>query len=108
LVDQETVADGQRGKDPISIEWDRRELVGRLTGIVRRKDTAASSPGGAYAEYLLVVHTDEPELHIEALESHLDGFELPATQQITRVYMLVSFDPRTRSYPWLRIPIVAG
>jgi hypothetical protein len=75
-------------------------VLAHFRKIIARKDAPAEVKGGPYDRYVLLVHTDEPGLPAERLQSAF-GNQVFATRLIDEVYVLVSYDPRVRNQPLL-------
>jgi hypothetical protein len=91
-----------RQVSPDALSWNRVLFVQRVGALLRSKDSK-SLKGGPYEEYLVVIHTDEPELSHGVVLEWLSGHEFPAPAQIDRAYLLLSYDPASESYPVIRL-----
>ncbi len=111
LVDQELA--GQRPMRFRPKFWEVSEVVARIKDIIRRKDLKCAHVTG-FAKLILLVHTDEMFLRGYPGDEILDGlraqtFEAP--NHFEEVVFMVSYDARTRTYPWVRLvlsPRAAG
>jgi hypothetical protein len=99
LVDEEAVRRAQRDEIDFSY-WRDDEIREQIGSILTRKDRK-SSHGGLYSKVVLVIHTDE------FTHSHL--FPIIRETKFTRLkniqeaFIIVSYDPKTRTYPWCEI-----
>ena len=97
LVSRAAVEANQRGE---AVYWDPDlpEAVAEIHRILATKD-AKIYKGGPFGEIVLVVHTDESAIDVSQLERALQEHEFPRPRQITRGYVLFSYDPRLNTYP---------
>jgi hypothetical protein len=82
--------------------WDRPQFLGKLQGRLSDKDSKVLK-GGPYDEYTVLVHTDEPALTADIVEQWLSDYLFAKPTQIHRAYLLLSYDPRRRGYPYFRL-----
>jgi len=80
--------------------WNRERFLNDVTTLLELKDSKTLK-GGPYEEYLVVVHTDEPELSFEGVLDWLGNHRFSAPRQIGRAYLLLSYDPRRRICPFV-------
>ncbi len=104
LVDQDTIKRNRRGEN-VWKEWTQDELLLKIEGIVRRKDSKTLH-GGPYSKVVLVIHTDEPLLRQMPLGEILRDQKLFPCQKITDAYLLLSYQPGRESYPFFRLEAV--
>lgn len=98
LVDERALAAAQRGQSnwaPWHEEKVRTAIQVRLTG----KD-GKHLKGGPYDEYLVLVHSDEPGLSRDLVERALAGHSFDTPKRINRAYLLMSYDPAKKGYPY--------
>lgn len=105
LVDSRAIRASKRGNPWVYAAWPREKLVAAIQQIVLRK---SALPTGTtdYPRYLLLVHTDETELEIDYLRETLRGTAFAQNGRLTEAYLLVSYDPRIKKYPYLRLPLL--
>jgi hypothetical protein len=103
LVSKEVVEKFQRCGVFEWKDWSQEPFLAKLRCIIAEKDSKTLK-GGPYSKYLLVVYTDEFVLHEEAVQSYLAGF-VPEGSQLDEVLLLISYDPRTQTYPLFRLPV---
>jgi hypothetical protein len=103
LVDEDAIRRSKRDSRFLMAGWDQATLIARLEARIRQKDAPKVVHGGPYDEYWLLLHTDEGVLTFEAVSGWLAGFELPKRSLLTRVYLLFSYSPGLKKYPYLRL-----
>ena len=74
----------------------------KLQGCLNEKDSKVLK-GGPYDEYIVLVHTDEPGLAADTVEQWLSDYVFATPTQIDRAYLLLSYDPTRRGYPYFRL-----
>jgi len=104
LVDPASAAAARAGNHYDWKDWGH-DLVPALARIIRKKDAASAVKEGPYAQYVLVLHTDEPWLVVDDVRRALAGHVFPTTCLITRAYLLISYDPFEKRYPCIPIRI---
>ncbi len=103
LVDQAMIQENIRQPGIGTAQWDVNKLTARLEHRLRVKDTPDRLKGGPYHQYLLLIHVDEPELPIDQLRALLTGVRFSAPRLIDRAFILTSYDPRLRAYPYVEL-----
>ncbi|MGD0208562.1 MAG: hypothetical protein ABSC89_13255 [Verrucomicrobiota bacterium] len=104
LVDQKTVERNRLGQRAQK-RWTPNELVAKVQEIIQGKDSKQFH-GGPYSKVVLVIHTDEPRLRrFDDCKAILHNQKLGRCKQITDAYLLGSFVPRRKFYPFLRLQI---
>ncbi len=84
--------------------WYPGELEPHIATRLANKDSKQFH-GGPYDEVLICLFTDEPALTSEFAGSELAQTRFGPFRQITRAYLLFSYDPNTKRYPALRLAI---
>lgn len=90
-------------------EWTGEKFLGLLEARLEEKDKRfphlkdAPYPGG----YVVIVHTDEPELTRDVVARYLGGGFVAKLLHITRAYVLLSYDPAVEMCPHFEVPIGA-
>jgi hypothetical protein len=102
LVDGAAIASARKHGGNNWASWDSTKFLQALESRIRSKD-AKTLKGGPYSEYIVVIHTDEPMLSIELVEQWLGEIALPSAGQIQRAYLLLSYDPHRKGYPYVRL-----
>ena len=103
LVDLETVKMNRRGFR-CRKEWTPNGLLAKIREIVRKKD-AKNYHGGPYSKIVLVIFTDEPLVRSADCASILRNQVLGRCRNITDCYLLLSYQPGLKSYPYFRVEI---
>jgi hypothetical protein len=105
FVSQEAIEEYKISKtDWGGVSWDRAGFVNHLRALIERKDKPAQIKGGPYAEYFLIIHTDENMLARDVVAEYLEGFHAQ-TVLLNRVLFLVSYDPRTCGCPVFELKV---
>ncbi len=104
LVDPASAAAARAGKAYDWKDW-KPDLIPTLDRIIRLKDSPAALKDPPYSEYLLLVHTDEPWMELDHTRQSLADHIFPATSLITKAYLLISYDPGEKRYPYIRLNI---
>ena len=78
--------------------WNDGELATHIAQLLFAKD-AKTFNGGPYAEVVTCLFTDEPAISSEYASSQLDGAQFGVFKQLTSGFLLLSYDPATKSYP---------
>lgn len=88
----------------IGPEWNSALLTEMLNEILRKKDnpTMKTALRDQYERYILLIHTDEPELNAEAFKQIFDPESLNNTSLIDEAYVVFSYDPRADEQPVVR------
>ncbi len=101
LVDLKTVRDAQQNK-AYPKYWDKQEIIDKIQSIILKKDQKKFH-GGPYSSIILVIFTDETFLDSDDIIPYLQQHEFQKTKQIGEIYLLFSYDPRYRTYPYLKL-----
>jgi hypothetical protein len=84
--------------EPVMRFWRPGELPARIAELLAAKD-GKTFHGGPYAESIASLFTDEPMLTLDQVIGELAGASFGPYKQLTAAFLLLSYDPRTRSYP---------
>jgi len=103
LVSQEAIEANQHVGDKWCW-WSDADVVGRLEKILQEKDQC-SFHGNSFASVVLVIHTDEPTLEPDKIDSLLKGHIFPKLRNIEEVYLLMSYSPKLGGgyYPYFKL-----
>ena len=108
LVDPAAIVAHKRGDLYTWTSWSQASLRGALQERLSAKDQRYSElKGGPYAQYLLLVHTDEPMLSYDSARTLLDGVAFKRPAHIDRAFLLISYDPRLERCPYIELPFDA-
>lgn len=103
LVDGSAVeAARHRGAAWAWADWSREKFLNGLQSRLASKDGKLLQDG-PYDQYLVLIHTDEPALRVSTVEEWLRGHEFKQPTQITRAYLLLSYDPQCGRCPIFRL-----
>ena len=104
LVDQRMAAEGQR-RPGRHRDWSPEDTISRIQEIIDSKDLKCTGLK-MYSRVLLLIHTDEMSLQgyagdevLAKVRDHV--FRTP--KNIDEAILLVSYDPRVRTYPYVRL-----
>src|ERR1035437_5716208 len=103
LVDQKTVEMNRMGRQARK-EWPPDKLLEKLKNIIRNKDSKTFH-GGPYSKITLVIFTDEPEVRSADCDAILDGQILGQCRSITDCYLLLSYQPGRKFYPYFMLAV---
>jgi len=90
-------------------EWTKADFLRKLAERVDAKDECHQHlkglpyPGG----YVVVVHTDEPLLSRNAVQTYLDGHRFPKPKHVSRALLLLSYDPSIQRCPYFELTFSA-
>jgi hypothetical protein len=104
LVDPDAIKAAKAGRAFDWADWTREKLLGELQLRLNKKDKKLSrARGGPYDAYVVIIHTDEPLLNIECVRSLLDSAHFRPTALVDRAFLLLSFDPKSQSCPFIEL-----
>jgi len=103
LVDEEVIQRCQQGEAVYRL-WTDEDIVDEVKKRLIGKDLK-SFHGNLYSKVILVIHTDEFELIASRLFPALGKGEFPVLRNIEEVFVICSYDPKTKSYPYYQIPL---
>lgn len=103
IVCEEAVRLNQLGQDVYRV-WQPGELRTGITERLARKDRI-SLRGGPYRSIYVCLFTDEMMLTQKSVNEELANTKFGPFNQITGAFLLFSYDPETKSYPVVELPI---
>ena len=103
IVSQAAVELDAHGDDVLAL-WEPGDLARKIEDRLATKDFKEFH-GGPFDDIIVVLHTDEFYLSVEAAESELTGTSFGPFTQVTDAYLIFSYSPRSQGYPIVRIPI---
>jgi hypothetical protein len=103
LVDQRTVEMNRKVRQDWK-EWSPVELLAKLGEIILEKDSKTFH-GGPYSKIILVIFTDEPLVRSADCDSILRGQILGKCRNITDCYLLLSYQPGLKFYPYFKLEV---
>ena len=103
LVDGEANALAKRDRSRVVLAaWDAAKLAARLRQLLNAKDKVALL-GGPYFEYIVLIHSDEDMLDAGTVEQYLEGATFGPFKQVSRAFLLPSYDPARCGYPYFEL-----
>jgi hypothetical protein len=87
----------------VTRRWEQQDLITHVADRVADKD-AKKLKGGPYGAYVVVMHTDEPELERDKCEAWLRGHVFGPFRQVSEAYLLFSYMPEV-GYAYVRLQI---
>jgi hypothetical protein len=106
LVDGEAIRAFKEGRVYDWAEWTREKFTSSLAERIHAKDKRYLSlidppyDGG----YIVVVHTDEPELTRSTVQEYLEGHSIPRPEHVSLVLLVLSYDPAIQRCPYFEVP----
>ena len=94
LVDGEAIKAYKSGAVYEWADWDKNKFTTSVELLISRKDSRYPElkeppyDGG----YFVVIFTDEPMLDRSTVESYLEGFKFKKPENLTKAFLLVSYD----------------
>ena len=107
LVDGRAIQAYKRGALYEWADWTRDGLVSSLAERIAEKGSRYTilKDGPYDGGYVIVIFTDEPLLPIEAVDEFLDGHTFRRPEGVSRAFLLLSYDPRTKTYPYVDLDL---
>ena len=103
LVDPKAIQAVKVGQPYAWAEWDSPKLIAAVNDRLHKKDVPGRIKGGPYKSYVLLIHTDEPILNEHYVKVLLKKTCFAKRNLIDRAFLLISYDPESRSYPFLEL-----
>jgi hypothetical protein len=103
LVDSAAIKAFMNGRLYDWAEWDRDKLIRAIDERLEAKDRIDNVKGGPYESYIVVIHTDEPNLNTEYVGDLLRDVKFANRKLIDRAFLLLSFDAWIKSYPYVEL-----
>ena len=82
--------------------WRQGELAAHLSALLARKDGKPFN-GGPYTAVIASLFTDEPALSESDARAELRDVTFGPYTQLTEGYLLFSYQPASKSYPYIRL-----
>jgi hypothetical protein len=79
-------------------KWTEQEVIDAIGDLLRRKGIASLN-GGPYAEYHVLIYTDEPLISPAHYVPLLERTAIASPAQVSSAFLMSSYDPGTQSYP---------
>lgn len=107
LVDPAAIMAYKNGDTSQQAEWSEDKLIKAITHRLKAKDISTNLKGGPYAQYALVIHTDEPLLNFDYTYPVLSKIAFHDYSLIDRAFLLMSFDNKHQCCPFIELNIKA-
>jgi hypothetical protein len=82
-------------------------VIQELQQIILKKDSKKYI-GGPFEKLILVIPIDEPALTSQRLKPVLDEHIFERPRQLQEAYLLFSYSPETRNYPYIQLKLTAN
>ncbi|WP_175657658.1 hypothetical protein [Burkholderia vietnamiensis] len=107
LVDGRAIQAHKAGATFAWAQWPRDKFLKSLSKRIadKGKRYPVLKEGPYEGGYVVLIHTDEPMLQIETVRKHLEGHTFSRPQGVTRAILLLSYDPRSASYPYMDLSL---
>jgi len=106
LVDPDAIRAVKQGASAYSwAEWTQEKLASSVSEALRKKDSRRLRDG-PYGSYVVILHTDEPELGIDRVRSLLNGVTFKCGQ-VNRAFLLLSYDPQIQRAPFMELRLLS-
>lgn len=102
LVDPNAIIAAKEGRRFDWAEWTREKLMKEIQRRLDGKDSKELL-GGPYASYVVIIYTDEPLLNAERVRSLLGETRFRPLTQVSRAFLLLSYDPKTETCPVIEL-----
>lgn len=105
LVDGEAIRAFKDGRGGDLADWPREKFISSLAARIAAKDRRYPSlkeppyEGG----YVVLVHSDEPKLTRSTVVTYLENHGIPRPEHISRVILLLSYDPSVKHCPYFEV-----
>jgi hypothetical protein len=86
--------------------WRPGELAEHIAARLTDKDSKRYN-GGPFAETLICLFTDEPMLTPSQVQAELRSSTFGPFTQVTGAYLVMSYDPHTKTYPVVPLKVAA-
>ncbi|MCX5844357.1 MAG: hypothetical protein NT022_11560 [Deltaproteobacteria bacterium] len=103
LVDPDAIVAYKKNQVYEWAEWDKAKLIDAINDRLDAKDTHDQIKGGPYADYILIIYTDEPILNPDYVKELLTGHCFAMRNLIDRTFLLIFYDPIYRTYPCIEL-----
>ena len=108
LVDTEILMAHMNGNTGRKAEWSKPKLIDAITKRLEIKNASKNIKGGPYDLYVLVIHTDEPELSYDYAAPILAEHIFAYYSLIQRAFLLMSYDEKYKSCPYFELHFKAA
>lgn len=101
LVDSSAIKIARQQKSYVA-QWDQTKTLRMLTDALRKKDSVTLKDP-PYHEYFVVIFTGEYLLSFDTVSQWLRDHKFFRPRQITRAYLLLSYEPTHQRDPLIRL-----
>ena len=107
LVDSEAIKAYKQNQVYNWENWTKERFISSLSErIISKGARYATLKGGPYeGGYVIVIHTDEVMLSLWTVRSFLDGVAFKKPLGVTRAFLLMSYDPKTKHCPYVELTL---
>jgi len=105
LVDEETIKAYKAGIEYNWASWNKSKFISSIESLLSRKDPKYHKliDPPYHGGYVLIIFTDEPGLNRNKIQQYLQNHTFNVTKNITRAYLLVSYDPSIKRCPYFEL-----
>ncbi len=107
LVDTEAIMAHMNGNTQHTAQWDEDKLITAVNKRLQIKDASKNIKGGPYETYILLIHTDEPQLSYDYVNPIIEGYKFSVAGLIDRAFLLMSYDEKYQSCPYIELTLSA-
>lgn len=101
LVDENGIKNHISGNTYDWAEWNKEKLLNKIQERILAKDKPNKVKGGPYSKYILLIHTDEPDLPYKKAKELLKGTKFLPLQVIDEIFLLFSYDTDHEACPYI-------
>lgn len=107
LVCPDAIRAYKAGQVYVWSDWSNDRLIAALADRIASKGARYETlKGGPYdGRYVILIYTDESMLPIAAVREYLDGYIFERPDGVTRVFLLLSYDPTVKTYPYVELSL---
>lgn len=105
LVDSNAIRAFKAGRTYDWAEWSKEKFLAAVEERIDAKDSCFPNlkeppyDGG----YIVLLHTDEPKLPRQVVDSYLKDHRFKKPKHVTRAFLLLSYDPSIFRYPYYEL-----
>jgi len=103
LVDPDAIVALKKNQVYEWAEWSETKLIDAINNRLDVKDTPSRIRGGPYANYILIIHTDEPVLNVDYAKALLKEYRFSKRILIDRAFLFIFYDPIYKTYPYIEL-----
>jgi len=103
LVNPEAIVAFKRNQVYEWAEWDRTKLIDAINNRLDAKNIPGRIRGSSYANYILIIYTDEPSLNADYVKDVVKGYYFARRNLIDRAFLLIFYDPIYKTYPCIEL-----